>query len=77
MTAVSRRSSSTLVVPTLVFGNNADTRDKNDLGVLPDCLSAHGKCNNLFRLGRHLLKAERYRELRSVAFETWSQVTCA
>ena len=40
-------------------------------------LSAHGQCNNLFRLGRHLLRAVNYRALRSEAFQTWTQVTCA
>lgn len=40
-------------------------------------LSVHGQYNNLFRLSRHLLRAENYRELRSRAFQTWSQVTCA
>ena len=40
-------------------------------------LSVHGQYSNLFRLGRHLLKAEHYRELRSGALMTWSQVTCA
>ena len=40
-------------------------------------LSVHGQYNNLFRLGRHLLRAENYRELRSRAFQTWSQVICA
>jgi putative transposase len=39
-------------------------------------LSVHGQVNNLFRLGRHLLRARNYRELRSRAFHTWSQVTC-
>ena len=40
-------------------------------------LSAHGQLNNLFRLGRHLLRAENYRELRLRAIQTWSQVTRA
>jgi hypothetical protein len=40
-------------------------------------LSVHGQCNTLFRLGRHLLRAAHYRELRSRAFQTWSQVTYA
>ena len=40
-------------------------------------LSVHGQVNNLFRLGRHLLRAKNYRELRSRAFLTWSEVTCA
>jgi putative transposase len=39
-------------------------------------LSVHGQVNNLFGLGRHLLRAKNYRELRSRAFLTWSQVTC-
>ena len=33
-------------------------------------LSVHGQVNNLFRLGRHLLRAKNYRELRSRAFLT-------
>jgi len=40
-------------------------------------LSVHGQCNNLFRLGRHLLGASNYRVMRESAFQTWSQVTCA
>jgi putative transposase len=39
-------------------------------------LSAHGQVTNLFRVGRHLLRAPNYRELRSRAFYAWSQVTC-
>jgi putative transposase len=39
-------------------------------------LSVHGQVNNLFRLGRHLLRAKNHRVLRERAFETWSQVTC-
>jgi hypothetical protein len=39
-------------------------------------LSVHGQVNNLFRLGRHLLRASNYRELRSRAFRTWTQATC-
>jgi putative transposase len=38
--------------------------------------SAHGQINNLFRLGRHLLRSKNCRVLRERAFETWSQVTC-
>ena len=40
-------------------------------------LSVHGQCNNLFRLGRHLLGVPNYRVLRLRAFQTWTQVTCA
>ncbi len=40
-------------------------------------LSVHGQYDNLFRLGRHPLRAENYRELRSRAFQTWSEVTRA
>lgn len=40
-------------------------------------LSIHGQFHNLFRLGRHLLAAANYRLLRSRAFRTWSEVTCA
>jgi putative transposase len=40
-------------------------------------LSALGPINNLFRVGRHLLKAAHYRLFRDRAFATWQQVTCA
>ena len=40
-------------------------------------LSVHSQVHNLFRLGRHLLKAHHYRTFRARAFETWQQVTCA
>lgn len=40
-------------------------------------LFCHGVINNLFRLGRHLLKAKHYRELRERAFNEWVQVSCA
>ena len=39
--------------------------------------SVHGQFHNLFRLGRHLLRAANYRTRRSRAFGTWSAVTCA
>jgi putative transposase len=37
-------------------------------------LSCHGTINNLFRLGRHLLKAPNYRTLRARSFKEW--VSC-
>ena len=37
-------------------------------------LAVHGQFHNLFRQGRHLLRATNYRTLRSRAFETWSVV---
>ena len=40
-------------------------------------LSVHGQFHNLFRLGRHLLRATNYRVLRSRAFGTWSAVNRA
>jgi len=39
-------------------------------------LSCHGTVNNLFRLGRHLLKALNYRTLRTRAFKEWGRVSC-
>ena len=39
-------------------------------------LSVHGVVLNLFRLGRHLLRAVHDRLLRSRAFGTWREVTC-
>jgi putative transposase len=40
-------------------------------------LAAHSQINNLFRIGRHLLKAAHYRLFRERAFSEWSGVTCA
>ena len=40
-------------------------------------LSVHGLTQNLFRVGRHLLRAANHRMLRSRAFLIWNAVTCA
>jgi len=40
-------------------------------------LSVHGVVQNLFRLGRHHLRSENYRLLRSRSFRDWSEVTAA
>ena len=40
-------------------------------------LSAHGVILNLFRVGRHLLRAPNHRILRARSFLVWSEVTCA
>jgi putative transposase len=40
-------------------------------------LSVHGLTQNLFRVGRHLLRAVNHRMLRSHAFLVWNAVTCA
>jgi putative transposase len=34
-------------------------------------LTLHGRTQNLFRLGRHLLQAVNYRLLRAQAFQVW------
>ena len=39
--------------------------------------SVHGVLQNLFRLGRHLLRAVHYRLLRTPALGEWEVVTCA
>jgi putative transposase len=39
-------------------------------------LSVHSQVHNLFRRGRHLLRAENYRILRGRAFAMWQEVTC-
>ena len=38
-------------------------------------LSVHSPINNLFRVGRHLMKAAHYRLFRERAFTTWRDVT--
>ena len=40
-------------------------------------LSVHGLVQNLFRAGRHLLRAGHHRLLRMRAFVVWDAVTCA
>jgi len=40
-------------------------------------LAIHSQVHNLFRVGRHLLKACHYRTFRIHAFDTWQAVTCA
>ena len=40
-------------------------------------LSVHSQVHNLFRVGRHLLKACHYRKFRSRSFYVWQEVTCA
>ena len=36
--------------------------------------SAHAAVHNLFNLGRHLIRAQHYRDLRDTAFGEWSRV---
>ena len=40
-------------------------------------LRVHGVILNLFRVGRHLLRAAHYRLLRARSFVVWDEVTCA
>ena len=40
-------------------------------------LSVHGLVLNLFRVGRHLLRAANHRLLRARSFRGWPEVTCA
>jgi putative transposase len=39
-------------------------------------LSVHGIVRNLFRVGRHLLRAAHHRMLRTRSFRVWHEVTC-
>ena len=40
-------------------------------------LAVHSQFHNLFRVGRHLIRATNYRLLRNRSFDSWQQVTCA
>ncbi len=40
-------------------------------------LSIHGQVNNLFNLGRHLMKAKHYRLFRERALNEWTEISCA
>ncbi len=39
-------------------------------------LACHGVVNNLFRLGRHMMKAKNYRTLRNRSFNEWDRASC-
>ena len=39
-------------------------------------LSVHSQIHNLYRVGRHLLRAANYRLMRARAFRSWREVTC-
>ena len=39
-------------------------------------LSVHGLVQNLFRTGRHLMRAVHHRLLRERAFGVWREATC-
>ena len=43
----------------------------------PTVASVHGVVQNLFRVGRHLLRAGHHRSLRTRSFLVWNAVTCA
>ncbi len=40
-------------------------------------LSVHGQVNNLFNLGRHLLRTKNYRIFRERALNEWAIIFCA
>ena len=40
-------------------------------------LSVHGPINNVFRVGRHMMKAKHYRIMRARGFALWQEVTYA
>ncbi len=46
-------------------------------GQMQRFLSAHGPINNVFRVGRHLMKAKHYRIMRDRGFALWHEVTHA
>jgi putative transposase len=47
------------------------------VGQAQRCLAVHGAIQNLFQLGRHLLRAVHHRLFRQRAFGVWAEVTCA
>ena len=52
-------------------------RGFKSVGHLQRFASVHGVVQNLFRVGRHLLRAAHHRVLRTRAFAEWNAVTCA
>ena len=52
-------------------------RGFKSIGQAQRFLTVHAEVGNLFRIGRHLMKAHHYREFRSGSYSEWRQVTCA
>jgi putative transposase len=52
-------------------------RGFKSVGQVQRFLSVHGVVQNLFRLGRHLLRAKNHRLLRDRSFKEWSLATGA
>ena len=48
-------------------------RKFKSVGQAQKFLTAHAAVNNLFNLGRHLIRAQHYRDLRISAFNEWSR----
>ena len=55
----------------------AQMRRFKSVGHAQRFLSVHGPVQNLFRVGRHLLRSAPHRLLRTRAFVEWDAVTCA
>ena len=51
----------------------SDISEFKSVGQAQRFLSAHAAVTNLFNLGRHLVRAEHYRNLRESAFKEWSR----
>jgi putative transposase len=49
-------------------------RRVKSIGQAQRFLGAHAAVSNLFNLGRHLIRAKHYRDLRVSAFADWSRV---
>ena len=51
----------------------AASRRFKSVGQAQRFLGAHAAVSNLFNLGRHLIRAEHYRDLRISAFKEWGR----
>jgi putative transposase len=49
-------------------------RKFKSMGQAQNFVTAHAAVSNLFNLGRHLIRAQHYRDLRGSAFSEWSRV---
>ena len=49
-------------------------RKFKSVGQAQKFLDAHATVSNLFNLGRHLVRAQHYRDLRTSAFAEWDRV---
>ena len=78
-TIITARSSTKAVEPRSLIDRHANANgrcgESKSVAHAQRFLSVHGLVRNLFRVGRHLLRAVHHRVLRTGSFRVWNDVT--